>query len=135
MVFVKEKVDQDMLPPEDRIPGELRGVPIQLLPTEIGKQRYAGRVTRSQSDIEPHYDLVLEVIRKNADLFKGYPFSKWWAPKHLYRWEEYEELTEADLMWGIEVAVSKRVDNLSLSPTRRIPDCLEDVPVMIIVNP
>lgn len=126
LVFVKEKVDQDTLPLEDRIPEELDGVPIQIVSSELRLKHFAGRTIRSRGDIDPQYDLVRDVIRKNRALLDDYPFSD--GPR-LVSPSPWSETTPGDRIWGIELWVTKKVYNRGLSPTVRIPDCLEDVPV------
>ena len=47
-----EKVDQDTLPPEDRIPDELEGVPVQIIPWQIAEK----------GDISQGAFLLLEIL-------------------------------------------------------------------------
>ena len=129
LVFVKEKVDQNTLPPEHRIPAELRGVPVQFI-LGVLRHKVLSLGPFPQSDEAPHFDYVSQVLAKKFDLFDEYPFSEG------YRFEYPEQRGELwERIWGIEVVVTEKMHNLGLSPTRRIPDCLEDVPVIITVRP
>ena len=129
LVFVKEKVDQNTLSPEHRIPAELRGVPVQFILGAL-RHKVLSLGQFPQGDVAPHVDYVRQVLTKKFDLFDEYPFSKG------YRFEYPEQRGELwERIWGIEVVVTEKMHNLGLSPTRRIPDCLEDVPVIITVRP
>ena len=129
VVFVTEKVDQFTLQPELRIPNELEGVPVQLVPSELWKNVISSGQFE-QSDVNPHVDYVGQVISKNQDLFYDYPFSNGATfdyPEHIGElWER---------IWGIKVFVTEEIDQSTLPPEARIPDCLEDIPVRITVRP
>ena len=124
-----EKVDQGTLPPEDRIPDELEGVPVQILPWQIA-EKAPSFLSGHRPDATPKLSLALDVIKKNADLFKRHPFYQGVGntlPK--------SRNVTRDRMVGIELFVTEVVDQNTLPVQDRIPDCLEDVPVRITVRP
>ena len=124
-----EKVDQGTLPPEDRIPDELEGVPVQILSWQIA-EKAPSFLSGHRPDATPKLSLALDVIKKNADLFKRHPFYQGVGntiPK--------SGNVARDRMVGIELFVTEVVDQNTLPVQDRIPDCLEDVPVRITVRP
>ena len=129
VIIVDEKVDQDTLPPEDRIPESLEDVPVQIITSEIANMEppFQGGF---QEEKDVHYNLVMDVMRKNRDLFRRNPvFSGLRLP--------YVETggEPGNRIWSMQIYVSEKVHQLGLSPTVRIPSCLEDVPVKITVDP
>ena len=120
-----EKVDQDTLPPEDRIPDELEGVPVQIIPWQIAEK---GDISQGGFPFtgDPHFLLAIETKSKNIDLFDDSPFSNV---------ARTSGVKDGNGMMEIELFVTEKVDPLTLPPEDRIPDCLEDVPVKIRVDP
>ena len=127
MLVVSEKVDQDTLPPEDRIPDKIEGVPVQIIPWEIVAMVKPFQWERSSTE---HADYVYAVMWKYRELFDDYPFSD--GPRFEFLEPGSEPQNE---IWGIDLWVTETVHNLGLSPTTRIPNCLEDVPVIITLKP
>ncbi len=130
LVSVDEKVDQDTLPPEDRIPDVLEGVPVQILPAEIKGM--------AMEFVEPdlsgpgggHFKRALHTLKKNRPFFSRYPFQSsagWFLVRH------GDE--PSSNIWGIEVLVSEKVDPRTVPPEDRIPSCLEDIPLIITKYP
>ena len=126
VIVVAEKVDEDTVPPERRIPGSLEGVPVQIIPAEIVYK--AEDFQRNlPSENNPHTDLAYDVREKNRDLFRRNPFYQG------NRFILYEPGGEpGNRLAIIELKMYEKVHQLDLSPTVRIPDCLEDVPVKLI---
>lgn len=129
-VGVHEKVDQDTLPPEDRIPDELEGVPVQILPAEIAGMG----ITFAEPDLSgpggAHFKRTLHTLKKNRAFFHQYPFEYSAGYFLVRRGDEFS----SDI-WGIEVLVTEKVDPRTVPPEDRIPDCLEDIPVIITIYP
>ena len=135
VILTDEELDRAILPSGDRIPGSLKGVPLQVLPREIGIRE---RPWHSEYEPEfgtPHRELQEDVLRKNLDFFLRYPFyigDAWFVadtgkdPSNVY---------SLDWTYGIEVFVTEKVDPSTLPLEDRIPECLEDVPVRIKVWP
>ena len=127
MIVLKEKLDQDSLPLDQRIPDELEGVPVQIITRDIV---YMVKPFQWEGSGSGHFHYMVDVIRKNRDLFKDYPFSD--GARIGFPEPGSEPENE---IWRIDLWVTEKVHNLGLSPTVRIPDCLEDVPVIITVIP
>ena len=135
VILTDEEIYQYALNAEDRIPDSLEGVPVQILPREIGdKDRpwFPGWRPDDDEWATPHSHFESDVSRKNRDLFQRYPFysgrSYFFAPRG-------KDLSDSDPIFGIEVHVTEKVDPGTLAPEDRIPDCLDDVPVRIILDP
>ena len=73
-----------------------------------------------------HIDYVVE---KYLPLFKRFPHS-YLIGRGLLRDEDGERTDEV----GIKITVEKLVDQSTLPPEDRVPDCLEGVPVQIVVQ-
>ena len=69
-----------------------------------------------------------EVSRKYEDMFSRHPYISWVSVMD-YIDENGEWATTNN---SIVVQVSKKVDQSTLPPEKRIPDCLEGIPVQII---
>ena len=135
VILTDEEIDQDTLPSEDRIPGSVKGIPLQVLPREIGIRERPWNSEYYPEKGIPHREVYEDVSRKNRDLFLRYPFyigDEWFVadtgkdPSNGY---------SLDWIYGIEVYVTEKVDPSTLAPEGRIPGCLEDVPVRITVWP
>ena len=149
-VWVTEKVDQNSLPPEDRIPDHLQNVPIQIIDAE-----QPPKVPESSCD----YSMCVVNLEKGEEgMAKQDPNTRidpaelarrqgpseyrvrnkyeplFWRQPNVYATglglftDENDEITGAS---GIIVMVSKKVDQSTLPPEDRIPDCLEGIPVQI----
>ena len=137
-VWVTEKVDQNTLPLEDRIPATLKGsdwegdVPIQIVemepPPKVLESNcdYSHCVANLREGEEASTAEMLKVRDKYEPLF--------WRQPNVYTTgvgnftDEHGEWTDT---WGIIVRVTKKVDQSTLPSKDRIPDCLEGVPVHI----
>ena len=117
-----EKVDQASLPTEDRIPYEIEGVPVQIIPWQVAEKAYIPQ-GGFPFEGDPHFYRAIETISKNNDLFDDHPFSNGARPSGI---------KDSNGMSGIEFFVSEMVDPLTLPPEERIPACLEDIPVWIL---
>ena len=71
VIIVDKKVDQDTLLPEDRIPDELEGVPVQIILVEtvdmVKRFQWEGTATT-------HFDYMTNVASKYRDIFDEYPY-------------------------------------------------------------
>ena len=133
VILTDGELDQYALNAEDRIPDSLEGVPVQVLPREIGdKERpwYPG--WRPGEGASPHFHFGSDVGRKNRDLLQRYPFysGKSWLFSSVGK-----DPSNSDPIYGIEIHVTEKVDPSTLPPEDRISDCLEDVPVRIMLDP
>ena len=117
-----EKVDQASLSTEDRIPDEIEGVPIQIIPWQVAEKAYIPQ-GGFPFEGDPHFYRAIETISKNIDLFDDHPFSNGASPFGI---------KDRNGMSGIEFFVSEMVDPLTLPPEERIPACLGDIPVRIL---
>ena len=140
-IWVTEKVDQGTLPQEDRIPELLEGVPVRISDKEPLKAAAKGICTeykcRGNSSAEegnvttppatPTDEYIHEVRLKYDPLF-------WRQPNVFGVGEGY--LGDGNGGWtetvGINIRVTKKVDQSTLPLEDRIPDCLEGVPVQIV---
>ena len=133
VILTDEEIDQDTLPSEDRIPDSLEGVPVQILTKEIGDKKrpwYPG--WRPDSLSHPHLWLSHDVRGKNLDLLRQYPF---FSGETLLVTYLSKDTGDSEPIFGIEVHVTEVVYPSTLSPENRIPACLDDVPVEIILEP
>ena len=121
VIITDEEVAQETLPLEDRIPDELEGVPVQIIPVQIAEMR---KVFTHIGTGETHFGYTMDVISKNRELFEQHPYSDGYTYHHPMTWGE-----PGNEIWGIRLYATKKVYNRGLSPTVRIPECLENVPV------
>ena len=124
-----KKANQEALLSEHRVPDFLEGVPIQIIPKEIANMAddfQGGGI----DERDPHVNLVFEVTNKNRNLFYRNPSFKGVGLPYVDAGND-----PGNRIWGIRLYVAENVQQSSLSPTVRIPDCLEDVPVKFIVRP
>ena len=128
VTIVSEVVDQDRLPPEERLPNEIEGVPVQIILAEIA---FAGQEfsDASPDERDPHVNLAWSVWNKNRDFFRRHPF---YDGSILLGQMDPEP---GNRIYGIKVVLTQEVDDRYLRSAVSIPDCLEDVPVKITVNP
>ena len=148
-VRVTEKVDQNSLPPEDWIPEILDDVRILILETKpqpkvpdgncdyskCGVDIEKGEESMTNPNTNPREERAerarrqareLKVRDKYEPLFRRQP--NVYSTGVGYFTDENGKLTE---MWGIIVRVTEKVDQNTLPPEDRIPDCLEGIPVQI----
>ena len=149
MVWVTEKVDQTTLPPEDRIPATLDDIQIRILDTEppqkvpesncdyskcgVNQEKGDENMTNpntnqreEQTDTEITTAEMIKVQEKYKPLFMRQPDVHQTGVGRFT--DENDEYTGE---WGIVVTVTKKVDQSTLPPEDRIPDCLEGIPVQI----
>ena len=121
-VYVSEKVDQDSLPEEDRIPDCVDGVPVQIIVGPSPGPDWSDYRCRAKSA-----DHIHGVRLRYDHLF-------WRQPNVHGVGEGIFEDDEGNTIpiVGIKVHVSEKVDQETLPPEDRIPNCLEGVPVQII---
>lgn len=123
---VTEKVPQEILPAEDRIPNEIEGVRVYI--TESWNYS-AGRAVQYQKPPEIHY--AYAVIRKHEDMLLRQP-NRTHVP--LIGVVGDGGRPGEPLSVRIVVYVTEKVDQSALPPADRIPDCLEGIPVVIDDN-
>ncbi len=149
-VWVTEKVEQATLPPEDRIPDILDTIRIRILDTDqpprvpdigcdysrCGVNQEKGGENMTNPDPNTRIDPAelarrqgpseYRVRKKYEPLFMRQP-NVWNIGEGLFTDENDENTGES----GIVVFVTKKVDQSTLPPEDRIPDCLEGVPVQV----
>ena len=148
-VWVTEKVDQNSLPPEDRIPSHLQDVPIQIIDAEqppkvpesnCDYSKCGVNLEKGEEDMTSPNAIkqeeqtgtrtstaeMLKVRDKYEPLFNRQP--NVYSTGVGYFTDENGEFIDT---WGIVVSVTKKVDQSMLPPEDRIPDCLEGIPVQI----
>ena len=142
-VWVTEKVDQNALPPEDRIPDYLDEIPIQIMQADPSTKASQAICDYSKCTVPPRFrgestdnstnyilDHLDEVIHKYEPLL--------WRQPNVHAVvrglisDEDGNMTERN---GIIVEVIAKVEQDLLPPYDRIPDCLEGIPVQIIEAP
>ena len=142
IVWVTEKVDQSTLPPEDRIPDYLEGFPVQIidegpLPEAVESVCDYGMCTVNSIEKEEE----METTPESGDEFRARRHevrlkynSLFWRQPNVFGVSE-GFLADGRGGWteevGINVKVTKKVDQSTLPPGDRIPDCLEGIPVRI----
>ena len=133
VILTDGELDQYALNAEDRIPDSLEGVPVQILPREIGdKARPWWPGWEPDHVSSPHGHYWRDVFKKNRDLLQRYPFYTGLTSSFTFL---RNDPNNSDAIIWIVVTVTEIVDPSTLPPEDRIPDCLEDVPVKIIVDP
>ena len=128
VIGLDEKVEQDTLPPEDRIPDEIDGVPIYF---DEGPSNYVGGLIEGVYEKHPEHQYAAAVMWKHDDLFFRQP-NMIMVPGFslLYYSGKPDDL----LSMQINVSVTERVSQGLLPPADRIPECLDGVPVRIFEN-
>ena len=149
-VWVTEKVDQNTLPPEDRIPDILDDIQIRILETEpppevpesncdyskCGVKLEKGEESMTNPNANQREEqretkistaVMIKVQEKYKPLFMRQP--NVYQTGVGYFMDANGEFIDT---WGIVVVVTKKVDQSTLPPEDRIPDCLEGVPVQIM---
>ena len=134
VILTDKEIDQDTLPSEDRIPGSVKGIPLQVLPREIGMRERPWNSQYYPETGTPHREVREDVARKNRGLFQRYPFYIGYAYFIADAGKVPSNVHSLDRLYAIVVYVTEKVDPSTLSPEDRIPDCLEDVPVRIKVT-
>ena len=140
IVRVTEKIDQSALPLEDRIPGYLEGIPVQVVdeePLPAARQTTCDykKCGANSPEMEEKMGTTPEsraarrheVRLKYEPLFLRQPYFNGLGEGTFK--DENGEWTDVH---GIKVFVYKKVDQSTLPPEDRIPDCLEGVPVQIL---
>ena len=139
-VWVTKKVDQSTLPLEDRIPDYLDNVPIR-----IAEAQPLPEVPESSCDISLCGVKLGEGEGKRSTV--NTPDCRRQA-RHKYDplfWRQpnvnsvgigriRDENGEVTNKWGISVFVSKKMDQSTLPPEDRLPDCLEGIPIQVLVQ-
>ena len=141
-VWVTEKVDQSALPPEDRIPDHLEGVPVQIVEEEplprapktvcdydtcrANSLAEEGSMTATPESKDTFRKRRHEVRLKYDPLFWRQP-NVHGVGEGTFRDENGELMRQS----GIVVSVTRKVEQSTLPPEYRIPDCLEGIPVQI----
>ncbi len=142
-VWVTEKVEQSKLPPEDRIPDYLEGLPVQIIDEEplpkaaenmcdydtcgANISESEGTMATANENRENTPERRHEVRLKYDPLFWRQP-NVHGVGEGFFRdgkggWTEEK---------GIIVYVTRKVDQSALPPEDRIPDCLDGIPVQIV---
>ena len=139
-VWVTRKVDQNTLPPEDRIPDTLDDVPIQVVemdpPTGASESRCNIFLCGSKYvEGEPKNRTMNTAYRRDKVRSRYEPL--FWRQPNAFavgisRLVENRKRTNTE---GIVIRLTRRVDQNRLPPEDRIPDCLEGVPIQFLVGP
>ncbi len=138
-VWVTEKVDQNTLPAEGRIPDLLDDVRIQITqaapPSEVPVSSCDYSMCRANSQegettmntTNPNTPERRHEVRLKYDpLFWRQP--NVWAVGEGFLADEHGGWLDTK---GINIRVTRKVDQSTLPPEDRIPDCLEGIPVKI----
>ena len=125
VIRVQEKVDQDTLPPEDRIPDELEGIHVYI---DEWPPNHTGGLIEGVFNKNPEFQYAAAVMWKNEDLFLSQP--------NLSSQVGYGPLGNggrAGEPWSVKVSmlVTDRVDESTQPRKDRIPECLDGVPILI----
>ena len=137
LVVVYPKVDQSMLPPEDRIPDCLEGIPVQVIersPEGMKKEdmmEYLKEKWPCAEDFDPPLEQRRAVRDKYSDMLWRQPNVHGIGVGTL-RHENGEPIRGTA---GIKVYVTEKTDQSTLPPEDRIPDCLEGIPVQVLEEP
>ena len=132
VILTDEEIDQDALYVRYGIPDSLEGVPVQVLPREIGEKGrkwYPG--WEPDIPLLPHDNYQGDVGSKHWDLTYRYPF---WSGITTSRTYLSNDRGDRVPIFGIRIHVREKVDPSTLPPEDRIPECLEDVPVEIFLD-
>ena len=144
IVSVTEKVEQDTLPLEDRIPSVLRNpggpgeVPIQILEIETLSEAPESNCNISMCGVTLVDDgEIIETINTQdwrKQVRHKYQPLFWRQPNgHMVvSWRLRDEEGEATNVWSITVFVTKRVHPSSVPPEDRLPECLEGIPIQVL---
>ena len=122
---VQEKVDQETLPMEDRLPEELEGVPVYF---DESPRNYVGGLIEGAPEKHPELQYAAAVMWKHDDLFERRPNRTLPAGYGILGdgGRAGEPLSVQILM-----GVTDKVRQSLLPPAMRIPECLDGVPVLI----
>ncbi len=146
-VWVTEKVEQSTLPPEDRIPGYLEGVPVQIIDEEplpsaaenmcdydtCGANISESEGTMATANENRENTPERRAERRHEVRLKYDPL--FWRQPNVHGVGEgafTDENGERTETHGIIVHVTRKVDQSALPPEDRIPDCLDGIPVQIV---
>ena len=126
VLFLGEKFNRETQPPENRIPDEFDGVPVYL---SAGTSDYSGGL-KVQYERIPEFHYADAVMLKHDDLLMRYP-----NRAHLpFRGILGDGGRPGEpLSVRIRIFVTEKVDQNTLPPEDRIPDCLDGIPVTIHV--
>ena len=123
VILVQENVDQDTLPPEDRVPDEIDGVTVYF--DEVPRNYTGGLIERIYFE-NPELQYTRAVKFKYIDLLRSHPdfdvvLTGPWKQHGHERGER-----------GVHIYFYKKVDPSTLPWDGRMPECLEGVPVILI---
>ena len=138
-VWVTEKVDQSSLPPGFQIPDTLDNVPIQIIEPEPLPVASESRCDISLCGVkikEGGSSTTVNTPERRRQVRNKYDPLFWRQPNvhGVGLGRIRDEKGEVTNTWGISVFVAKRVDQRRLPPEDRLPDCLEGIPIQIIVQ-
>ena len=119
---VDKKEHLNTVPPEDRIPDEIDGVTVY-----VGFPNYSGAREVTYQEV-PEFQYAIAVRLKYEDLFFRQPNIT--LVPYVSIFDDGGRPGEP-LSVQIGIYVTKKVDQSTLPPEDRIPDCLEGIPVTI----
>ena len=139
-VWVTEKVDQSALPPEDRIPDHLEGIPVKItddapLPRAAENVCNYDTCGANSSEREEGVAKTPENTPKRRHEVRLKYDPLFWRQPNVHGVGEgvfRDENGKRTGTHGIVVSVTEKVDQSTLPAEDRIPDCLEGVPVQVI---
>ena len=139
-VWVTEKVDQNTLPPENRIPEILDGVPVRITEAEPPPKVAAStcdysmcRANSKEGDNTMTTTNQNTAARRHEVRLKYDPL--FWRQPNVHGVGEgfFGDGHGGRLKTkGIVISVTRKVDQSTLPPEDRIPDCLDGIPVQVI---
>ena len=145
-VWVTERVDQNALPTEDRLPDYLEGVRIRIVEAKPELERTESSCDYSMCGVNlekgevsmtnPNENTLEERARRQAleQKVRDRYEPLFWRQPNVHSTSIGLFLDENDERTGhsgIIVSVTRKVDQSTLPPEDRIPDCLEGIPVHI----
>lgn len=142
-VWVEEKTAKRTLPQDSRLPDCYRGIPIQIIEMdpdigytdlcikEISTKLVAALTQAELEELQERFAAdwgrMRVVLDKYRALFEGYPNYEFAGIGHFrVSWHQVVET------YGIVLVVTEMVDPEAVPEDKRIPDCLEGVPVQIV---
>ena len=124
VLYLDEKFNQETQPPENRIPDEIDGVSFYLM---VGTNNYSSGFAVQYEEI-PEFHYADAVMLKHEDLLMRQPNRTFFPFRNVLG---DGGRPGEPLSVRIGIFVTEKVDQRTLPPEDRIPDCLEGIPVTI----
>ena len=133
-------MDQNTLPPEDRIPVTLEDVEVRIVeaapPPEPPESNcdYSMCAVSSEEGTDGVSIANVNTRERRREVREKYEPLFWRQPDvhGVAIGRMRDENGKVTNTWGITIHVAKKVDQNTLSPEDRIPDCLEGIPTQIV---